>query len=516
MEQLDQKTITMMRNKCKESMFFLARVVLEFTDLDVNIHKPICETLQGDDTRFLIVLPRDWFKSTLGSVAYPIWRALKDPNIRILIVQNSMSNARKKLISIKQIFEKNKLLRALFPEVLPKSRSVWSGECLTLNRTGAYPEGTFEAAGTGTAVVSRHYDLNIEDDTVSPNIDDMTGVTQQPTQLEIEKAIGFHRLAHPLLLHPSKSKIVVIGTRWAERDLIGWIMANSKGYRYISRSARENGKIIWTRYSEEVLKEMEMAVGPFMFSTLFMNEPLSGIDTMFKREWIHYYQDLPQHREDLVYCTSVDPASATAAESSDPDYSVVLTTAMDRYTGDKYVVYYDRARMSPGEQIDAIFNHYRAYKPHVVKVEAISYQRTLVYWLKKRQEKLGMMFYVDPIKGHKMSKVDRIRGLQPFFAAKQIYIKADMPDLERELLSFPTGAHDDIVDALSMHMSFWYRISQEEEVHKNVENKTNALSGQSVIDEMLARPHKLTKYPYDMGILADSVRHRELREYKYA
>ena len=65
-EALDAKTIDMLRKKCKESMFFLARFVLEFNDLDINIHKPICDALQGDDTRFLIVLPRDWFKSTLS------------------------------------------------------------------------------------------------------------------------------------------------------------------------------------------------------------------------------------------------------------------------------------------------------------------------------------------------------------------------------------------------------------------------------------------------------------------
>lgn len=514
---LDPKMIEEIREKGKQSLFFLARFILKFNDLDENIHKPICEELEGSDTRFLIVLPRDWFKSTLGSVAYPIWLAIKNPNIRILIVQNSMSNARKKLISIKQIFEKNDLLRALYPEILPKSKSVWSGECLTLNRTGAYPEGTFEAAGTGTAVVSRHYDVVIEDDTVSPSIDDMTGITQQPTQLEIEKAIGFHRLVHPLLLHPSKSKIVVIGTRWAERDLIGWIMENTTNFKYISRSARENGKVIWSRYSEEVLEEIEKSVGPYMFSTLFMNEPLSGIDGVFRREWIRYYQDLPKDSNtDLVYCTSVDPACETNAASSDPDYSITLTTAINRKNGDKYVVHYDRARMNPGEQIDSIFNHYRAYKPLVVKIEAIAYQRTLVYWLKKRQEKLNMMFYVEPIKGLKGSKVDRIKGLQPFFAAGNVYISAHMPELERELLAFPMGVHDDVIDALSMHMSFWHRIVEEEEKYKVIKTKAHDFSGQSIIDEMLDRPKQLNKYPYDVGIKADSVRYKQVREYTYA
>ncbi len=508
---MEKTAVDVIRKKGKESLFFLARFILGFHDLDEHIHKPICESLQSGGTRYLIVLPRDWFKSTIGAVAYPIWEAINNPEIRILIVQNSMNNARKKLISIKQIFEKNDLLRSLYPELLPKTRSVWSGECLTLNRKGAHPEGTFEAAGTGTAVISRHYDIIIEDDTVAPQIDDMTGIVQQPTQLEIEKAIGFHRLSHPLLLHPSKSKIVVIGTRWAERDLIGWILANTKGWIHITRSCRENGKIIWSRYSEEVLEEMEMALGPFMFSTLFMNEPLSGIDSMFRRDWIKYYQTVP--KKNMVYCTSVDPACETENLKSDPDYTVVLTTGMDRNNGDKYIIYYDRARMNPGEQIDAIFNHYRAYKPLEVNVEAISYQRTLCYWLRKRQEKTNLMFFVNPIKGLKGSKNERIKALQPYFASGTLFLKADMTDLERELLSFPNGAHDDIIDALTMHIEFWYKISLQEEMDKQKEKKDDAFSGLSIIQEITGRHKKLNRYPYDIGIKRDAVQYEQLRVY---
>jgi len=66
--------------------------------------------------------------------------------------------------------------------------------------------------------------------------------------------------------------------------------------------------------------------------------------------------------------------------------------------------------VNPGEQIDAIFNHYIAYRPVVVRVEAISYQRTLCYWIQKRQEQQNLPFFIEPIKGLKGSKNSRIRG----------------------------------------------------------------------------------------------------------
>lgn len=517
---LDKDTIEKLRQKGKDSLFFLAKGILGFSDFVAHIHKPICDALQDyeNNRRVKIILPRDWFKSSIGSIAYPIWRAINNPNVRILIVQNSMSNAMKKLQSIKQMIEKNKLLRALYPELLPGPKSVWTAMCLTVNRDGAFPEGTFEAAGTGTAVTSRHYDLIIEDDTVSPEIDDMTGLMQQPTQLEIEKAIGFHRLTHPLLLHPQKSGIVVIGTRWCEMDLLGWLEKNTDNYLTLSRSARENGEVVWDRYDESVLKELEVSMGPYMFSTLFMNEPLSGIAGVFKREWMQdfYYQTLDPQQMDLAYCTSVDPASAKKEQSSDPDYTVVLTTAMDRLTGQIYVVHYNRDRMNPGETIDAMFNHYKAYKPLVVKVEAIGYQRTLVYWVKRRQEKMNMPFYVDAIKGLSMSKVDRIRGLQPYVASGRIKVKSDMGELEREMLSFPNGAHDDIIDALSMQIDFWYKIGEEKTSEERDKISENAMVGQAIIDELTGRAKKLNRYPYDIGLNADKVKQNELREYNYA
>ena len=148
--------------------------------------------------------------------------------------------------------------------------------------------------------------------------------------------------------------------------------------------------------------------------------------------------------------------------------------------------------------------------------EAIAYQRTLVYWIKKRQDKLRMPFYVEPIKGMTGSKVDRIRGLQPYFASNKVRMKADMGELERELLSFPNGSHDDIIDALSMQVGFWYQIGEEEERHKKIEvSDKNLMTGESVINELVGRAKNLNRYPYDMGLNAEAARIKQLREYNY-
>jgi len=193
--ELDPETIDRVRRKAQGNLFFLARAILGFKDLDPKIHKPTCDALQDfkTNTRLTLEFPRTWFKSTLVSISYSIFRIINNPNIRILIAQSTHANACKKLQAIKSIFEKNDLFRALFYNILPDRNCRWSNECLEVRRTAAHPEGTLEAAGVGTATTSRHYDLIIEDDTIAPKKDDMTGIVQQPTRMDIEKAIGWHK-----------------------------------------------------------------------------------------------------------------------------------------------------------------------------------------------------------------------------------------------------------------------------------------------------------------------------------
>ena len=790
----EQNLLEVFRRKGKESLFFFARGILGFKDLDPKIHLPLCKALEKHEeiTRLMVTFPRTWFKSTICSIAYPIWRSLSDPNVRILIVQNSFSNACKKLGSIKSIFEKNKLFKALYPEILPVTGETWTKECLKVNRTASHPEGTFEAAGVGTATISRHYDEIIQDDTIAPKKDDMTGIVQQPTQADIEKAIGWHRQCHPLLIHILKSRIIIVGTRWAQRDLQGWIMENSPEYTMIKRYIYENdegeparpesgGHTVWSRFNTEAANELEKSEGPYMFACtpghakvlmddmtskpisdikigdfvvgvllnnrktlvrskvlmtanrrslvvklkmksgreifctpnhkwmvdphhqntrphlvyqevcnyntniispkinrkgtkpklhyvcdmdipevkdkfydwsrwlagfydgegscnveqghltlsqslthnsllcsaldfvldslgfkytrtekpsynrngeeagiivnwtlnggfeerrrfllqirplrydnieesffgktrfvkeqdevksienvgvetvyrimtttgnyisqgyiskncLYMNTPTSAINQVFKRDWIRYYDTLGK-KEEVVYCTSVDLASAKKEESSDPDYTVVLTTAVNAKENKVYVVHYTRGRFDPGETVNAIFDHVRAYKPLEVIVESIGYQRTINYWVRKRMIHLNMLFYINELTGLTGSKVERIRGLQPYFAEGRIVIKPHMNELEQELLAFPKGSHDDLADALCMQIRFWYNITESYQQTVEEDLRKDPFTGASVIEELQNRVVQLKSYPYDVGCLGE--RYKGHRDYSY-
>lgn len=462
----------------------------------------------------MIVLPRSWFKSSMASYAYPIWRAIDNCNVRILLVQNSFSNAKKKVLAVKTAWETNPLLRVLFPELLPDGSRPWSADCLTLNRKITDPEGTLEPAGTGTAVTSRHYDEILEDDTVAPDYDSMTGEIQQPTAVEIEKAIGFHKMCHPLLVHPTESVISVIGTRWANEDLIGWIMKHSLDYDVMCRSAYENahgdpadpeqgGRPVWERFNARVLEELRTNVGPLMFAMLYLNSPSSSVSQVFKRSYIRYYENLPNG---LLYCTTVDPAPAEVARTSDPDPTAIVTSAIKPSTGEVFVVHYDLGRFDPGETIERLFAHYDAYHPMLVRVESVAYQSTLCYWIRQKQVEQRKLFHVEPVPNARVSKAARILGMEPWFATGRVRIRTEQSELERQLLGFDPKreslSHDDVIDALSMQVDFWSRCHDQAKDNALSVKANDPFSGLSTINELLDRAKLTRSYPYDIGHMA--------------
>ncbi len=470
---LSDKQRDLIRKKSKESFYFFARFVLNYNWLVPHIHKPLCDRLQNpDNNRLRIVLPRGWLKSTICSIAYPIWCAINNPDIRVLIAQNTHTNACKKLGAVRSHFEDNILFRTLFPELLPKSRSKgWRTESLTINRPGVgLDAGTFEAAGTATQVISRHYDLIIEDDTVAPDLDELTEENVSPTQLDVEQAIGWHRGAVDLLIDYKKSQIIVVGTRWFEVDLLSWIDDNEPNYMSYTRACREledgspspEGEVTYPeRFDDEVLTGLEQSKGPYMFSCLYLNQPLRSSDMTFKPEWFEYYETEPR---DIITYTTVDPAGDPEMTKTKPDWNVIMTCGKDLTTGRIFVLDFIRKRCNPSELITDIFYTVRKWHPVRVGIEAVAYQQSLIYHVKERARKEKLYFHIDPITHGRRSKATRIQGLQPIIHAGDLLFRKHHGDLVNELLAFPLGAHDDMADALSMQLGMWKLTKTKKEV----------------------------------------------------
>ena len=65
--------------------------------------------------------------------------------------------------------------------------------------------------------------------------------------------------------------------------------------------------------------------------------------------------------------------------------------------------------------------------------------------------KRGIFFRITPLKAEKKKEL-RIDAIQPRFAVGTVWFKRNaawLDKIENELLSYPHGAHDDVIDALA-------------------------------------------------------------------
>lgn len=196
------------------SLYAFAKYGLGYKDLTKGTHYPIAEALQSDTTRKLICVPRGCFKSSISSVAYPIWLLEKNPNLRILIDSELYTNSKNFLREIKAHYESNQK----FIEVFGNRRGpLWNeGEIVVSTRTKALKEPSIACSGIGAGKTSQHYDVIIGDDLSSYQN------TRNPELAQ--KTIDHYRL-YTSLLDPGGTK-VIIGTRYSEIDIIGFVIEN--------------------------------------------------------------------------------------------------------------------------------------------------------------------------------------------------------------------------------------------------------------------------------------------------
>lgn len=194
-------------------LFLTAKYLLGYSDITENTHGLITKVLASQTKRKLIVVPRGSFKSSLGSISYPIWCLNRNPNERILLDSELFTNSSRFLREIKNHLTSEKLIR-IYGEY--KSNTWNETEIIIKQRTSNHKEASITCSGIGAQKTSQHYDRIIADDLNSPD----NSQTKEGRQKVID-----HYKYYISLLEPGGT-LVVIGTRYAHDDVIGHILQN--------------------------------------------------------------------------------------------------------------------------------------------------------------------------------------------------------------------------------------------------------------------------------------------------
>ena len=402
-------------------------------------------------------MPRSWFKTSIATIGKSIWLSLREPNIRILIAMNTYDNAAKRVHTIKRHWESNELLKAAFPELVADYRRTrWSDSCAEIKRTKRFDEGTYEAIGSGGAVISRHYDHIIEDDLVYAKKDDLSGGEIQPMKEDIEKAIGWHKLVYSLFTDPGRSTLDNIGTKWAVHDLKAYIRKNENHFQRLMITAEKlNSKgepmgtdePVWPeRFGKTVLENIKSSQGPYMYATQYLNLPRDPADIVFQGQWLRPYQYDTEVPEGSKSATIVDLAHW--GDTKGTCYNVIFTVSRD-YNNHLWLRRYDRGKYNPTDVIKLIESHVKAYGSKAW-VEEVQYQRALRHFAHRRMEETGFKYIIEPLKNDNRSgaKDLRIRSIEPEARNGFVHYKPTMKEFYNEFCDYPSGGTVDILDCL--------------------------------------------------------------------
>lgn len=202
----------------RHSLYHFSKFGLGFNDVNETTHGDLIEALQSGDRRVLAVMPRGTLKSSLCSVAYPIWLLLRNPNERILIDSEIYTNSKRFLREIKAHL-KSDIMVDIYGDI---EGSVWTeSEIIIKTRTHPYKEASITCSGIGAEKTSTHYSVIIGDDLNSPS--------NSNTPENRTKVIDHYKM-YTSLLEPD-GQIVVVGTRYHMYDVIGYILENEVNFK---------------------------------------------------------------------------------------------------------------------------------------------------------------------------------------------------------------------------------------------------------------------------------------------
>lgn len=111
------------------------------------------------------------------------------------------------------------------------------------------------------------------------------------------------------------------------------------------------------------------------------------------------------------------------------------------------------------------FNRGQLYK---AGIEVVQYQKMLANAIKDRMRQIDFYFNLEEVtpRGEKEARIRTI--LQPIYASgRMTHIKgANINDYEIELVRFPNGKHDDMIDACSQAVSILESVSINQNARK--------------------------------------------------
>lgn len=510
--------------------------VLGFRDITPGCHGPLCAFHDENPAKYkLTLIPRGHLKTSCITIGKNLQKVVRNPEIRLLIANETSTNAERFLAAIKGIAESNRVFRALYSHVLPRGSrpNRWSQQELLFHREGNYPEPTIDTIGMTGAYTSRHYN--------HLSIDDPISEEAAKSKLVMDDVINRVSKLFSLMVNPEDDTADITGTRWAFYDVYTYVMQwlGDNLAKFI-RAAIEDGEPIWKeRFTLEKLALIrdDPHMGEYMFSCLYMNNPRNPDVQDFNVQDLRFWRWAADEEHIVLYDKNgvatkvVELAKLDITITVDVRYGEKLTTDRDAIVavgctedGDAIVLDAWAKRGNPLEVVSHLIHLIKRFQPRCIGVQKVGYEMSLKWFLQAACEREGVYANVVPVRPGGPGKT-HIRGLQPVAATGHLYILPTQHVLRQELAEYPLGQYDDVGDALALQLQLWRgllspeRMKRYREFEKRILRDTvdygQRVPGNSIslVDQMVPDDRGNMPSLDDLGIDPEDGRYGEIRDY---
>jgi predicted phage terminase large subunit-like protein len=404
------------------------------------LNKLLLDVTDGKINRLMVTMPPRHGKSELCSKYFPAWYLGTHPEDRIILTSYEADFAATWGQKVRDIFKQHKTVFGVSVNDRSAARNRWDI---------AGHRGGMATAGVGGPITGKGAEILIIDDPVK-------NAEQANSQTYRDKAKDWYNSTAYTRLTPT-GKVILIQTRWHEDDLGGWLLEDSKDdWTVIDLPAiamddndaigRSKGEALWPElWDITKLQRSKQQLGEYWFSAMYQQQPQPLEGGILKRAWLQYMEHYPNLSNSSTY-TGWDLA---ISEKETADYTCSCTIKYNNLDGKLYIMDWTRDRIDFPTQIQAVLNKQQQYNSDIIAIEEVAYQAALPQALRK---------YKLPVKSIKVTKdkVTKIQSTFLLFEQGQVVLPTEHPllgEFENEYAMFPSGKHDDLLDATELALS---------------------------------------------------------------
>lgn len=385
--------------------------------------------------RLAVSMPPRHSKSSMVTLAFPLWLIFQNPNRNILIITGP-GLSEKFGIKIREIIRQNGNIFNCYLSDVKQSAT----HLMFCDKNKKLYNGSIRIASINGSVTGQDADVVILDDPYK-------GLEEEFTPGALQKKIDWVNRVLEQRIEPH-TRYCVLHTRWVENDIIGYYKKTQQHlFRFIEFSAiQPDGTPLWKeRYNITELQHKKENIGERMFSAIYQQVPLDMTSDFFNTTLINY-KPLPDNEKIVATCRSWDIAGANNLRG---DYTAGAKLSI---TEKGNIILTDLVHGKFSSKTNKVIQMTAQEDSPSVPILIESGVAAAGFLLFEEWKSQLMGFQVEqssPVN----SKVDRATPLRNLVFDGRFFVLLDDDVLRQrfidEFRSFPNGGHDDIVDAVA-------------------------------------------------------------------